>query len=327
MYKHIEVSNQNADSFPWKRYQHLIKQLLDLNSSMSLHYYPSVDEFQMSTLDKIKYFEGKFKLFILFYKEECIGVLEVMLSPKLAYLSILPDYTDVELTKNLVDIYQLCNIDGLRITTSQSEVKDMLEQGGSNLVIHDVIQELKKENIHIENIKSYIDTGLQYLKKEGFTLKFYSKIEGAILDDYVSFHNEVIRDILVYDMENGEQAITISMVKDKQAQMDRMKGGLLYLILFDNGQNIIGLTEVWTPNIENCRHIYSGLTAVKAPYRRNKIAQFLKASIIDKILHEYEAFSILETANSIVNLPVLNLNKKFGFQKVTDEFMIDFVVE
>lgn len=324
MYTYIEVSSKISMPSFWQKYQELVGQLLEVDASVPLFYYPSEDEFRASTLGKIKYFEGKFKSFVLFHKEECVGVLEIMLEVELAHLCLLPSHTKPEVITCIQKAFHSCKAEKLRIMTSQKEVKDLLQKAGSTLAIHDVIQKLSREKIDLEDIALLADSKQQYIEKQGFSLQYYSVLEGDILTKYVKFHNEVIRDILVYDMENGEQAITSMALKEKSEQMGKRGGGLLYLILLDKEERIIGLTEVWMPNLKYCEYINSGLTAVKKEYRKRGIAQFLKAKMLQKLLHDFDSFSTLETANSVVNIPVLRLNEKFGFQKVSEEFMLDF---
>ncbi|MGB0930064.1 MAG: hypothetical protein ACPGVB_04770 [Chitinophagales bacterium] len=324
MYQSIEVNDQSQAPFSWKAYHQTVNELLLLNPSINLFSNPSEDKFRQMILGRNQYAKGNFKTFTFFQEARCVGILEVMVKPRMGYLSILPNRTDIELINCITEICRSCEIDTLRITTAQAEVKDMLQKGGQSLLIHDVIQELQKDSMDMEVIDFLTKSGLSYMEEQGFVLKSYTKLEGDILDKYVVFHNEVIRDILVYDMENGVEAVSTSMVKEKSEQMKRMGGGLLYLILFDNTENTIGLTEVWIADLENCDTINCGLTAIKKEYRQQGIAQFLKAKMIQQILRDFEGFCMLETANSVVNIPVLKLNEKFGFQKVSEEFVFAY---
>lgn len=324
MYQSIEVNDQSQVPFSWKTYHQTVNELLLLNPSINLFSNPSEDEFRQMILGRNQYSKGSFKTFTFFGETNCVGILEVMLKPKMGYLSILPNHTDIELINCITQACRSCKIDTLRITTAQIEVKDMLQKGGQSFLIHDVIQELQKGSMDMKTIDLLAKSGLSYIEKQDFVLKSYTKLEGKVLGKYVAFHNEVIRDILVYDMENGIEVVSTSMVKEKSEQMKRMGGGLLYLILFDKTENIIGLTEVWIADLENCDTINCGLTAVKKEYRQKGIAQFLKAKMIRQILQNHEEFAMLETANSVVNIPVLKLNEKFGFQKVGEEFVFAY---
>ena len=324
MYSYIEVNNKNSAPFSWKGYHQLVKKLLDIDSSMPLFYNPSEKAFRQMILSRNQYSKGNFKTFLFLHHTDCIGILELMLKPQMAYLSILPHHTNTELIDCIGAIYHSCNLNALRITTSQKEVADMLQKGGSKLLIHDVIQALKREEVVIEELHSLTDIGRKYIERQGFVLKTFHKLEEDILTQYVAFHNEVIRDILVYDMENGVEEINPSTVKEKCEEMLQMGGGFLYLLLFDSKGNIIGLTEVWIADLEDGSRVNSGLTAIKKEHRKRGLAQFLKAKMIQKFLADSADFKILETANSVVNIPVLKLNEKFGFQQVGEEFMLEF---
>lgn len=322
MYQLLEVTNQTTSPFSWKAYHQTVQKLLQLDPSIHLFYHPSKDEFRQMILGRNQYSKGSFKTFTFFEDEECVGILEVMLQPKLAYLSVLPNHCNEELVDCLSNVYSSFNVESLRITTSQIEVKKMLQKGRGKLLIHDVLQELQRKNVDIEVLEEFAKSGLKFIE-EGFELNFYSKLEGEILEKYVAFHNEVIRDILVYDMENGVEKISASMVAEKSEQMQQMGGGFLYLILFDTAENIVGLTEVWIADLKKGNHFNSGLTAIKKAYRKKGIAQFLKASMMQRILRDFEGFAVLETANSMVNEPGLKLNEKFGFQRVSEEFVFE----
>jgi len=214
----------------------------------------------------------------------------------------------------------------VRITTSQREVKAMLESLNGKCVIHDAIQELYSDKIGKDNIYSMIDLSRSFLGDSCLRYDFFSFLPNAMLDKYIQFHNNVISDIIVLDMQNGEETVDKNMILKKYELLRKRGGDIIYLIVFNSKTEIVGLTEVWLQDKKRGVNISSGLTAVRKDYRRKKIAQFLKAKMISFLLENFEDFTVLNTANSMANTPILKLNKKLGFNQVSEEFIIDYKV-
>ena len=109
MYQLLEVSSQTTSPFSWKAYHQTIQKLLQLDPSIHLFYHPSEEEFRQMILGRNQYSKGNFKTFTFFEGEECAGLLEVMLQPKLAYLSVLPSHCNEKLVDCLSIVYSSFN--------------------------------------------------------------------------------------------------------------------------------------------------------------------------------------------------------------------------
>lgn len=314
---------ENLDTLYWEQYHEYTSKMTLSNPFTHIYFNPSIDEFKSVIVKRIL---KNVDVYVFFKDGNCVGSVEFLKGANYGYCSFLPDKAS-NMAFKVKEVFQK-NFQGekIRITTSQQEVKAMLESLNGKCVIHDAIQELYLDRIDKDNIYDMINSSKSFLSDAHLKYDFFSFLPDTVLDKYIQFHNDVVSDIIVLDMENGEEAIDKNMILKKYKVLRERGGDIVYLIVFNSKAEIVGLTEVWLQDKKRGANISGGLTAVRTDYRRKRMAQFLKAKMISFLMENFENFTVLNTANSMANTPILNLNKKLGFNQVSEEFIIDYKV-
>lgn len=81
---------------------------------------------------------------------------------------------------------------------------------------------------------------------------------------------------------------------------------------------LAGMTEV-TWMAQYPEQVEQGITAVLPTYRNRGLGRWLKAAMLDKLLHEQPAAQVVRTGNAASNAPMLNINKALGFKPISED--------
>jgi len=144
------------------------------------------------------------------------------------------------------------------------------------------------------------------------------------LDTFVDFHNQIVPQIPVLDMENGELPIDKADLLARYEQTIQRNGIAISVLLIENKTEIIGFSAVWIANKDKSTIADGGLTAVAERWRKNNIGTFLKAILLKYLTEKLPNINLINTSNSSINVPVLKINQTLGFEKKADEFIIEF---
>ncbi len=315
----IPINNQTPDEH-FLSYHECTHEILGDNPLAHLFFTSTLDKFKEISLKR----STRLDIYLLLHQEECLGIIEHLKQSEYACINMIRFDLLVDATTTIRSFLQKISANRtLRITTSQQKTCELLTSIGGNCVIQDVIQELQIAELNIPQLEQLFGEA-QSKKQAGINFYWHSFLEGELLDKYIAFHNEIQKQIPVFDMENGEKEIDKEMLLNRYKGIKKQGGGMHYLLAINNNKEIIGLTEVYYVDKNNVEQISSGLTAVKKEYRQQKIAQFLKISMLRKMLKLHPKLTVIDTANSVVNMPILQLNKKIGFEAVGNEYIVDF---
>lgn len=320
MYTSYCLNKHLPDEY-WKSYHSFVEQILKDFPTLYLFYYPSFDTFKELSLKKAQ----RVKIHLIIQDTTCIGVMEHLTKAKQAYLCLQPENLSSTLTSFFSTwLPRTFTTEKIRITTNQSGTCNLLTSIGGKCVIQDVVQELNIKQLTLNNVADLLETGQNYIDDHDFSYQFCAFLKEEELTNYIELYNETIKDILVFDRENGERSTNRATVLKNYAAMKEGGGKIYYLLVKDTKNDIIALNEVWLTSESVTTQMYSGLTAVKQAYRRKKLAQFVKVKMIQRLVEQYSNFTILETTNSIINYPILALNRQLGFVPISEEFIIDY---
>jgi len=122
--------------------------------------------------------------------------------------------------------------------------------------------------------------------------------------------NDAPREQLDYE----DRQITSEQVLDmEQYQMARgMQRWTMYVTDQASGR-FAGFTEVfWNPNRPQL--LTQGFTGVHPDFRGHSLGRWLKAAMIEKVIHERPEVKLVRTGNANSNIPMLKINTEMGFQ-------------
>lgn len=317
----------------WEAYYQFTQQILKTVPTAHLFLPPSLSKFQMMVSKRLE--RSPLDIFLIFEEAVCLGSVECLnipnapsTAPKYAYVTGLVVGKEADWQKAfqtiIEDIQTKQAASWIRVTSSQDGVQKLAVAAGGKLAIHDLIQVLPRTDVPTTTIQQYIEKGKDTIKQLGLRLEYFETPSEEMLGTYLEFHNTIVSDIIVYDMEHREQPIDKEMLHRKYAQLDRMGGKAYHFALINTEGKMVGLSEVSVEDIEDADEIQGGLTAVLKDYRRNQLALFLKSLVLDKMLELFPDFGSINTSNSAINTPILGLNKQLAYQRIGEEFIVDF---
>lgn len=334
----MEIINSNDFTDKnWAAYYQFALNRLAANPFAHIMFSDEFEAFKTRRVQRLAGQKGHFFIYTFWEGGQCIGSLEILKPDKpfdendgVSYAYFLAD-SDLFTAQSSADIRDMlnlsCTLSGskqLRITCSDQNTQNCLLRGDVKWIIHDRIQVLEKDNIDMMQLQAYIDSCSEYLAKNDLSASFCTNLTDKDIADYVVFHNSVVNDIVVLDMENGELPVSESSFSDRYRQLQKQGGEVLSVFLKNPKGDIIGLSQVWISDVEDATEIDGGLTAVQKEYRNRGLGVYVKAMMVKKLCELYPQFQILNTSNSAQNTAILKVNSKLNFQKVSEEFISHF---
>lgn len=324
---------ENLTSTQWDEYFKFVSEQTQNNPFAHTIPAKTAEDLKNKVLTRIQKRKNFFLIYTFWSENSCIASLEISIPPDptedLGYSYFLTtstanDTLAGEIVNILEEVCKKNNLSKIRITCSDFNAQKVLLKSEAKWLIHDIVQELSKEDIDFSRINACIESGSTFSQNNNLSVSFHSFLSETLLDNYVEFYNSIVQDIIVFDRENGELPINKEILLDRYEQIKAQKGSAWYYVIQEEASSsIVAVTEVWHSN-SKALSIDGGLTAVSSYHRKKGLALFLKSLMIKKISELLPEFEIINTANSAINYPILGLNAKLFFKKVAEEFIFEF---
>jgi GNAT superfamily N-acetyltransferase len=147
----------------------------------------------------------------------------------------------------------------------------------------------------------------------GFELIF---LEGALPDTYIADIAELLNVMNDAPWLPGVEDDRETPELIRQRERSWAARGLTHWMCYAREKatgKFAGFTEVfWQPNRPH--FMYQGGTGVFPHYRNRGLGRWLKAAMIERVLHERPAVKIIRTDNAETNAAMLNINYQMGFK-------------
>ena len=178
--------------------------------------------------------------------------------------------------------------------------------------------EMKMNQLKVAEFdKSLVERWLEQSKELNteFKLGFWdAAYPDADLDDVVALFQEVANDQPRDKLEMEDMNFTPELLRSWEKNIFACgdQRWTLYVTDRKNGK-LVGLTEVfWNPNREML--LQQAFTGIDPAYRGKGLGRWLKAEMMQKILHDRPEVQIIRTGNANSNAPMLKINHEMGFK-------------
>jgi RimJ/RimL family protein N-acetyltransferase len=172
--------------------------------------------------------------------------------------------------------------------------------------------------VNRETLAKWISQG--QAKAKGFEFGFW---DGPYPEEYVeSFLNlvNIIANSEPHDdLDKPETIFTVENIRQREA-MEKARGIVVWTAFIRDlsSGTFVGFSEI-NEREGNEAILYQYGTGVRKEYRNRGFGKWLKAAMLDRILHEKRAARFVRSENANSNAPMRKINQKLGYQPLYAE--------
>jgi RimJ/RimL family protein N-acetyltransferase len=223
-------------------------------------------------------------------------------------LAALPDSFSASLADAMIQFNSTKQIDHWRVNTTNTAIRELVEQIGGTLSNTLNIYELSRKEINQVILNQWNQNS--NLAELGLMLHQYDYVPDDLYEPFALLMTEMMNDIIRED-SSEKFTETPEGVKAKMTQFRKDDIKMLTFILTDAVDNLVGLSILLCyPGSAVAKQ---QMTGIRKAYRNKKLAAYLKAQITIAAFSHFPEIEKIVTDCYSVNTPIIRLNEALGY--------------
>ncbi len=228
-----------------------------------------------------------------------------------------------EFELQLKELIEFCKKDSkkLKINVSDAVVLELFKSQSFSLGNKDSWFELEIQNVNDKLITDII--AKETPKKYNLSVELNQELQGNEFKEIAELMTVLLNDM---QRKNVHQVFkeTEENVKEIVLTHKQWKNNLYHLLLRNDKNKLIGMSIVLFKK-ENPKYVNQYMTGVLKEYRGFGLSSWMKAYVYDYLKKEFPSVEFIKTDCFSDNLPMVHINKKFGFKEV--ETTVEMIYE
>ena len=212
------------------------------------------------------------------------------------------------------------NREVLQTVTNLKEGREFCLRYGAKIASYRSINRLYMKDINWKEMNKWCLEGKRTAK--GVTIETFQDVPEEYIEEFVELYTKT--ENLAPDYETGDyKGLKVTTESRRYSEEFHKKKDFIWTtkVTKEEDGTLSGFTEIYF-NKHLPYAVDQDMTGVLPQYRGKKLGKWLKADMLFYIRENYPNIIFIETGNANNNTPMLSINKRMGFKKHIEEYLM-----